>query len=87
MNCIILSAFVVSVEPGVLRMRSFVFGVVAALVVGAGVVGAGVVASGASAQTPVRWLSQTSSVQTQYPIESAAMARINSAGVGLRVDR
>ena len=63
-------------------MRSFVFGVVAALAVGSGVV-----ASGASAQTPVRWLSQTPTVQTQYPIESAAMARITSAGVGLRVDR
>ncbi|MFN8723923.1 MAG: TRAP transporter substrate-binding protein [Rhodospirillales bacterium] len=63
-------------------MRSFVFGVGSALVVGYGVV-----ASGASAQTPVRWLSQTPSVQTQFPIESAAMARITSAGVGLRVDR
>jgi TRAP-type C4-dicarboxylate transport system substrate-binding protein len=58
-------------------MRSVFFGAIAAVLA----------VSGASAQTPVRWLSQTPTVQTQYPIESAAMARITSAGVGLRVDR
>ncbi|MBC8790779.1 MAG: ABC transporter substrate-binding protein [Tagaea sp. CACIAM 22H2] len=53
-----------------------------------GAVAAAVFATAASAQTTtVRWLSQTPTVQTQYPIESAAMARITAAGVDLRVDR
>jgi TRAP-type C4-dicarboxylate transport system substrate-binding protein len=58
-------------------MRSIVLGAFAAVLA----------ISGATAQTPVRWLSQTPTVQTQYPIETAAMARITAAGVDLRVDR
>jgi TRAP-type C4-dicarboxylate transport system substrate-binding protein len=41
----------------------------------------------AQAQTPVRWLSQSPQVSTQYPIETAAMERVTSAGASLRVDR
>lgn len=53
-----------------------------------GAVAATVLATAASAQTTtVRWLTQTPTVQTQYPIETAAMARITAAGVDLRVDR
>jgi TRAP-type C4-dicarboxylate transport system substrate-binding protein len=41
----------------------------------------------AQAQTPVRWLSQSATVQTQYPIELATMERITAAGANLRADR
>jgi TRAP-type C4-dicarboxylate transport system substrate-binding protein len=41
----------------------------------------------AQAQTAVRWLSQTSQVQAQYPAETAAMDRITGSGANLRVDR
>jgi TRAP-type C4-dicarboxylate transport system substrate-binding protein len=44
-------------------------------------------AQGAQAQTPVRWLSQSATVQTQYPIEMATMERITAAGANLRADR
>ena len=41
----------------------------------------------ASAQTPVRWLSQTATVHSQYPHEIAAMERITGAGTGLKAER
>jgi TRAP-type C4-dicarboxylate transport system substrate-binding protein len=44
-------------------------------------------AYGVQAQTAVRWLSQSAAVQTQYPIEMAAMERITGAGANLRADR
>jgi len=40
----------------------------------------------AAAQTPLRWLSQSQQASTQFPIESAAMERIN-AQLGMRVER
>lgn len=43
-------------------------------------------AGAALAQTPVRWLSQSQQISTQFPIESAAMERLNAAA-GVRVDR
>ena len=39
------------------------------------------------AQTSVRWLSQTATVQAQYPIEMSAMERITASNTGLRSDR
>lgn len=41
----------------------------------------------AAAQTPVRWLSQTPTQQTQYPIELSAMQRLDAANAGLKVER
>lgn len=41
----------------------------------------------ASAQTAVRWLSQTPTVQSQYPLEIAAMERVTGAGTGLKAER
>jgi TRAP-type C4-dicarboxylate transport system substrate-binding protein len=52
-----------------------------------GLAAAALFVSAAAAQTPVRWLSQTPTVQTQYPIELGAMERITAANAGLRVDR
>ncbi len=43
-------------------------------------------ATPALAQTPVRWLSQSQAISTQYPIETAAMERLN-ATQGVRIDR
>jgi TRAP-type C4-dicarboxylate transport system substrate-binding protein len=50
---------------------------------------AGILMAGASAsaQTPVRWLSQTPSQQTQFPIETSAMERITGSNAGLKVER
>ena len=42
---------------------------------------------GAHAQTSVRWLSQTATVHSQYPIEIAAMERVTASGTGLRAER
>lgn len=44
-------------------------------------------AAQAQTGTSVRWLSQSATVSTQYPLELAAMKRIDDAGVGLKVDR
>ena len=44
-------------------------------------------AQSVQAQTAVRWLSQSATVQTQYPIELATMERITAAGANLRADR
>lgn len=41
----------------------------------------------AAAQTGVRWLSQTPTQQTQYPLEIGAMERITGSGTGLKVER
>jgi TRAP-type C4-dicarboxylate transport system substrate-binding protein len=41
----------------------------------------------AHAETPVRWLSQSAPVSSQYPIETAAMKRLDGDGVDLKVDR
>lgn len=41
----------------------------------------------AHAQTAVRWLSQTATVNAQYPLEIATMERITGAGTNLKVDR
>jgi TRAP-type C4-dicarboxylate transport system substrate-binding protein len=43
--------------------------------------------TGAQAQTAVRWLSQTPTVQSQYPFEIGAMERITGAGTGLKAER
>ncbi len=40
----------------------------------------------ALAQTPVRWLSQSQQVSTQFPIETAAMERLNAAA-NVRIER
>jgi TRAP-type C4-dicarboxylate transport system substrate-binding protein len=40
----------------------------------------------AAAQTPVRWLSQSQQISTQYPVEMAAMERMAPAA-NLRIDR
>lgn len=40
----------------------------------------------AMAQTPVRWLSQSQQVSTQFPVETAAMERMTGT-LGLRIDR
>jgi len=50
---------------------------------------AAVAASGQSAfaQTTVRWLSQTPTVQSQYPLEMAAMERVTGAGTDLKAER
>jgi len=39
------------------------------------------------AQTTVRWLSQSATVQAQYPLEIAAMERITGSGTGLKAER
>ena len=55
-----------------------------------GLVAAAALAAGTQAvmaQTAVRWLSQSAAVQTQYPIEIAAIERISGAGTGLKADR
>jgi TRAP-type C4-dicarboxylate transport system substrate-binding protein len=41
----------------------------------------------AAAETPVRWLSQSAAISSQYPIETAAMKRVDGAGADLKVDR
>jgi len=41
----------------------------------------------AFAQTTVRWLSQTPTVQSQYPLEVAAMERVTASGTGLKAER
>jgi TRAP-type C4-dicarboxylate transport system substrate-binding protein len=43
-------------------------------------------ASAALAQTPVRWLSQSQQVSTQFPVETAAMERL-TATQNVRIDR
>src|SRR5689334_10141786 len=61
-------------------MLKFWTGMVAAAALAAGV-------QAAHAQTAVRWLSQSATVQTQYPVEIAAMERVTGAGTGLKADR
>lgn len=41
----------------------------------------------AQAQTPLRWLSQSQAVSTQFPIESATLERLGAPGTGLAVTR
>lgn len=43
-------------------------------------------AGAAMAQAPVRWLSQSQAVSTQFPVENAAMERI-TAGLNVRIER
>ena len=61
-------------------MRGFIGAAVVAAILGG-------LPAAAEAQTPVRWLSQTATVNAQYPIEIATMERITGSPTGLRVDR
>lgn len=62
------------------NMSRFLFSAAAIVAVMAG-------GQNALAQTTVRWLSQTPTVQSQYPLEMSAMERITGAGTGLKAER